>query len=78
MSLFKGAFALLYGDVSLDGAFASLIDIYVTMQGSVRSCVWRCVIRGILRLLYGDVASLSIVLFEGAFASLIDGMLEQP
>ena len=42
MSLCKGAFAPLYGDVSFDGALASLIDIYVAMQGSVRSLVWRC------------------------------------
>ena len=31
--------------MSFDGAFASLIDHYVAMQGSVRSFLWRCVIR---------------------------------
>ena len=46
MSLCKGAFASLYGDVatfsfkSFDEAFASLLDLYVAMQGSVRSFVW--------------------------------------
>ena len=44
-SLCKRAFAPLHDDVSVDGAFASLIDSLVAMQGSVRSLVWRRIIR---------------------------------
>jgi hypothetical protein len=56
MSLFKGAFSSLYGDIatfsskSFDGAFASSIDSYVAMQGSVRFFVWRCISRRSVRL----------------------------
>ena len=32
MSLGKGTFVPLHGDVSLDGAFASMIDSYVALQ----------------------------------------------
>ena len=66
MSPCTRAFAPLYGDVSFDVAFASLIDIYiyiyiyVAMQWSVRSFVWRC------SYLF------SIMTFDGAFASLVD------